>query len=164
MELFTLIIMKNNYLEYLDSKLAIHIRAGEIDYFIQQLKKLCRVAPEFTYQPVFYRHDELWCYDSEHFWGDNVGRCSLRFQNSYFGFNGNVNKFECICIDYESFGIKQAGSKKVHNFCGVPIDYITPAQQKLIAEQEQKFKTDELKRQRLQLIAELKDLESSDVQ
>jgi len=165
MELFTLVITKDNYLDFLNSNTSHYVTRGKLigDYFLQQLKKLCGVIPEFTHQPILCRCDEMWRYDSEHYWEGNVGRCSLRFQNSYFGFNDTVNKFEIIRIDYKSFGIKQVSDKKIHRMAGVALDYITPAQQKLIEEQrkewEQKYKIDGLKRRRAELIAELKTLE-----
>lgn len=175
MKLFTLIITKDNYLEFLDSKLSIYMRAGKKDYFLQRLRSLCNIVPEFTYQPILYRWNELWRYDSEYFWQDNVGRCSLRFQNSYFGFSDVVNKFECIRIDYKSFGIKQCSEKKVKRLCGVPIDYLSAAQQKAIEEQEAKKleyekewkakrereqRIKKCKKERIKIIAKLKILEN----
>ena len=165
MELFTLVITKDNYLEFLDSKLSIYIRAGKTsaDYFLRRLKNLCRIVPEFTRQPILCRYDEMWRYDSEHYWEDNHGRCSLQFQNSYFGFSDEVNKFEVIRIDYKSFGIDQVSDRKIHRMAGVALDYITPAQQKLIDEREAKWeheqKINELRKRRAELIAELKTLE-----
>ena len=169
MESFTLIITKDNYLEFLDCSLSKIITRGKsIDnYFLQRLKSLCRIVPEFTHQPILCHHNEMWCYDSEHYWEDNHGRCSLRFRNSYFGFNNNkVNKFEIIRIDYKSFGIKQVSNKKIHKIAGVALDYVTPAKQKLIEEQKAKWEREcrinELKGRRAQLITELETLENEE--
>jgi len=161
MELFTLVITKDNYIKFLHCNLSPYITRGKsIDnYFLQQLKKLCNIIPEFTRQPILCRYDEMWRYDSEHYWESNHGRCSLQFQNSYFGFSSVINKFEIIRIDYKSFGIKQISNRKINKMAGVTLDYITPAQQKLIEEREREFRIDELKRQRAELIAELKTLE-----
>lgn len=169
MELFTLVITKNNYLEFLDSNLSIYVTSGKSinDYFLRQLKNLCRIVPEFTRQPILCRYDEMWRYDSEHYWEDNHGRCSLQFQNTYFGFNDKVNKFEIIRIDYKSFDIEQVSDRKIRRMAGVALDYITPAQQRLIDEQEAKWeqeqKIDELKRRRAELIVELETLESDGI-
>lgn len=163
MELFTLVITKDSHLDFLDSELSIYIRAGDKDYFLRQLKNLCSIVPEFTRQPILCRHNEMWRYDSEHYWEDNHGRCSLQFQNSYFGFTDEINKFEIIRIDYKSFGIKQVSDKKIHRMAGVALGYLTPAQQKLIKEDgakwEKEQKINELKRRRAQLIIELKTLD-----
>jgi len=165
MELFTLVISKGNYLEFLDCNLSHYIMRGKrIDsYFLQQLRKLCRIIPEFTYQPILCRYDKMWCYDSECYWESNYGRCSLQFQNSYFGFNDKVNKFEFIRVDCKSFGIKQVSSGKIKKIAGVTFDYVSPVQQKLIEVQNQKFRVDSLKRQRAQLIAELESLKEDDM-
>lgn len=165
MELFTLVITKRNYLHYLDLRLSVYIRAGKAidNYFLRRLKNLCRIVPEFTRQPILCRHNKMWRYDSEHYWENNHGRCSLQFQNSYFGFSNKVNKFEIIRIDYKSFGIDQVSDRKIHRMAGVALDYITPAQQKLIDEREAKWeqeqKINELKKRRAELIAELNTLE-----
>lgn len=161
MELFTLIITKDNYLEFLDCNLSRYVTRDRLidDYFLRRLKNLCRIVPEFTRQPILCRCGEMWRYDSEHYWEDNHGRCSLQFQNSYFGFSNKVNKFEIIRIDYKSFDIKQVGDRKIHRMAGVALDYITLAQRKIIEKREREFRVNELKRQRAQLIAELETLE-----
>jgi len=155
-----LTITKENYLDFLESKLAIYIRAGEPDYFLQQLKRLCKIVPEFTSQPILHRKHKLLCFDSKFYWKDNIGRCSLRFENSWFGFDDKkVSGFRRIHIDYKSFGIKQVSDKKVHRLCGVPNNYLTPAEKKLIKEQEQKQRVKELREERAELLDKIKDLE-----
>lgn len=155
-----LIITKDNYLDFLESKLAIYIRAGKRDYFSQQLKKLCKIIPEFTYQPVLHRKNKLLCYDSKFYWKDNTGRCSLRFENSWFGFDDKkISSYRRIRIDYKSFGIKQVSDKKVKQLHGVPNNYLTSAEEKAIQKQEQKQRVEELEKERTKILAQIEDLE-----
>ena len=160
--LFTLTITKNNYLNFLELWASLDLlknkKTNEACYFLRQLKKFCKIAPEFTYQPNLYRWDELWRYDSKHFWEDNTGRCSFRFYNTYFGFSDKVNKFGIIHIDWKSFGIKQVSQNKVKRLCGVPVDYLSIAQQKVIKEQEAKWEEEKLKNKQIELIAELQSI------
>jgi len=158
----TLILTIDNYLEFLEFKSLLYKSADTQSYFLQQLKKVCRVIPEFILQPTLCHYNKVWRYDSEQYWGDNYGRCSLRIQNSFFGFNDKVHNFDIIKVDCESFGIRQVSDKRIRKMAGVIFDYLTPDQQKLIEEQETKQEREsriiKLQRQCAQIIAELKTL------
>lgn len=146
MKPFELIISKDNLLGWIEPK--------KEKLFLARLKQLCKIIPEFTYQPILYRWSRMWRYDSKHYWQDNLGRCSLQFQNSYFGFLNTVDNYESIFIDCQSFGIKQASDKVLHNFCGVPVDYLSVAQRKRIRKERIRF----LKDSCAEIIAELETL------
>ena len=158
-----LIITKNNYLDFLELKLNFYIKAGEKDYFLRQLKNLCKIVPEFTYKPILIRRGGSLCYDSKFYWKDNVGRCALRFQNTYFGFDDKkISGYKQIHINYESFGIKQISSQKVKRFCGVPVDYLSKAEQEKIRKEEERIRKQRVKsslKERKDLIKEIKLLE-----
>ena len=158
-----LTIIKINYLDFVEPSRTCS------DYFLKQINKICKVVPEFVYQPIFYIIDGLLCYDNNHFFDhdDNIGRFKVRFESSYFGFNDDINKFESIEIDCESFGIKKVTRNKICKMAGVPAGYISKAEQQRIDKAEQQ-RIDKAEQQRIKdiktqyskLNAELKLLEA----
>lgn len=110
---------------------------GEL--FRKRIKKLCRVVPEFCYNPILIKNNGRWEYDNKHFWlwGDeedstHIAITYLKLQDSFLGFeyldlDESIDEIEINC---ESFGIRQASYKRVCKSAGVPEDYVSPKEQR----------------------------------
>ena len=106
-----LTLTKDNYLDYL--------QRWDITpkTFVESLKKLCKVSPEFTHEPRLRIFKDGLSYESDYSYGKFVVR--LRF--IFFCFDDKkIRKHETLTFDLRSFSIKIATQRQINKMCGEP--------------------------------------------
>lgn len=112
-----LMITKDNYLEYLRTW------KDSPKSFINALKRLCSVAPEFTHESRMKIFKDGLLYESNYSYGKFVAR--LRFE--FFCFNGKkLRNYETLVFDLKSFGVRIASLKQIERACGASPRFYDP--------------------------------------
>ncbi len=108
-----LTLTKENYLKYL------HQWRDAPKEFVEGLKSLCHVAPEFTHEPRMKIFEDGLSYESNY----SYGKFTVRLRFVFFCLDGKKildSWYDALVFDLESFGIKRATQGKIKNMCGGP--------------------------------------------
>ena len=104
-----LTLTKDNYLEFL--------RPWNVapKTFVESLKKLCKIAPEFTHEPQMKIFKDGLLYESNY----SYGKFKTRLKFTFFCLvDKKINKHKTLTFGLKSFGIKTASSSQVKKMCG----------------------------------------------